>query len=135
MRKVLISTGVAALLVLPQAAPAWAHTTGVNATTGEDAVSLQIGSQEQQALDGLRVVVSDDGVVASLSSQDHDDDGGLLEGILGDFNEDDSADDDGLLDIVDYYEDDDEDSEGLLGIIEYDEEEDQDSDGLLGDIL
>ncbi len=135
MRKVLVATALGTLLGLPQAAPAWAHPTGVNATAGDGAVSLQIGSQEQQASDGLRVVVSGDVVVASLSSQDHDDYDGLLEQILGDFNEDDTTDDDGLLNIVDYDEDDGEDSDGLLGIIDDDAEEDSDDDGLLGGIL
>ncbi len=134
MRKVLLSTALAAVLALPQASPAWAHTTGVNATTDEDAVSLQIGSQEQQASDGLRVVLGDEGVVANLS-QDHDEDDGLLEGILGGFNDNDSNDGDGLLDIFDYDEDDGEDSDGLLGIFDYDEEVDEDRDGLLGGIL
>lgn len=117
MRKVLVSTALATLLVLPQAAPALAHSTGVDVTTNEDAVSLQIGQQEQQASEGPRVVVSEDGVVVSLSSHDHDDDRGLLEGILGGFNEDDGNVDGGLLDIFDYDEEDDEDRDGLLGDI------------------
>ncbi len=128
MRKVLVSTVLTTLLVLPQAAPVLAH------DTHEDAVSLQIGGQEQQPSDGPRVGVSDDGVVVSLSSQD-DDDRGLLEEILGVSNDDDSDADDGLLDIFDYDGEEDEDRRGLFSVFGYDEEDDDDRDGLLGDIL
>lgn len=116
MRKVLVSTALATLLVLPQAAPALAHSSGVDVTTNEDSVSLQIGSQEQQAFEGPRVVVSDDGVVVNLSTRNRDDDHGLLEAILGGFN-DDGNDDDGVLDVFDYDEENDEDRDGLLGDI------------------
>ncbi len=134
MRKVLVSSALATLLVVPQAAPALAHSTGVKATTNEDAVSLQIGRQEQQASEGPRVVVSDDGVVVNLSTQDHDGDDGLLEAILGGFNYG-SNDDDGVLDIFGNDAEENEDRHGLLGIFDDDEEKYQDRGGLLGDIL
>ncbi|MDQ3931660.1 MAG: hypothetical protein M3252_02335 [Actinomycetota bacterium] len=135
MRKVLVSTALATLLVLPQAAPALAHSTEADVTTNGDAVSLHLGRQEQQASEGPRVVASEDGVVVSLSSHDHDDNRGLLEGILGGFDQDDGNVDGGLLDIFDYDEEENEDARGLFGVFGYDEEDDEDRDGLLGDIL
>lgn len=117
MRKIFASGGLAAMLVFSQAGPALAHST--------------------------EAAVNEDGVVANVSSHDYvddeDDDDGLLEDILGDFDDEGDNDDDGLLDvIVGDFDDEDDDDDSLLDVIvgDFGDEDDdygyEDNDSLLG---